>query len=70
MEYSLDHGETWIKVDTPNNDRRKWTYWYLDFTPPTDARGAYLIRMRATSRQEDGELRTAKVDTDFLIDVQ
>lgn len=70
MEYSLDHGATWIKIDTPNNDRRKWTYWYLDFTPPTDARGAYLIRMRATSRQEDGELRTAKVDTDFLINVQ
>ncbi len=68
MEYSMDHGNTWIKIDTPENDSWKWTYWYLDFDPP--APGAYLLRMRATSRMPDGTLRTANINTDFLMNVE
>lgn len=68
LEYSLDRGETWIKVETPDNDSWKWTYWYLDFTPP--AAGSYVLRMRATSTMADGTLRTANINTDFLINVQ
>ena len=68
LEYSLDRGNTWIKVETPDNDSWKWTYWYLDFTPKTT--GSYLLRMRATSTMADGTLRTANINTDFLINVQ
>lgn len=68
MEYSFDHGKTWIKVETPENDSRLWTYWYLDFTP--DAPGAYLLRMRATSLTNKGEERVSNIYTDFLINVK
>lgn len=68
MEYSFDHGQTWIKVETPDNDSHRWTYWYMDFTPNDP--GAYLLRMRATSLMPDGEERVSNIYTDFLINVQ
>lgn len=68
MEYSFDHGKTWTKVETPDNDSLRWTYWMMDFTPP--ATGSYLLRMRATSLMADGTERVSKVNTDFLINVQ
>jgi DMSO/TMAO reductase YedYZ molybdopterin-dependent catalytic subunit len=68
MEYSFDHGKTWVKVETPENDSRRWTYWYLDFSP--EAPGAYLLRMRATSLTNQGEERVSNIYTDFLMNVQ
>lgn len=68
MEFSFDHGKTWTKVETPDNDSLRWTYWTMDFTP--DAPGAYLLRMRATSKTHEGEDRVSNVYTDFLINVK
>lgn len=68
MEYSFDHGQTWVKIDTPDNSSRYWTYWKMDFTP--DEPGSYLLRMRATSLTNTGEERVSNVYTDFLINVK
>lgn len=68
LEYSFDHGNSWITVETPDNSSRYWTYWRMDFTPP--AEGAYLLRMRTTSMMPDGELRVSPGTVDFLINVK
>ncbi len=68
MEFSFDHGKTWIQVETPDNISGKWTYWTLKFKP--ESAGSYLLRMRATSLMNDGNLRIANVNTDFLINVE
>lgn len=68
MEFSFDHGSTWIRVETPNNDSGRWTYWTMKFSP--EEAGAYLLRMRATSMTMDGRERVANINTDFLINVE
>lgn len=51
VEFSLDHGETWTELPTPNNDPYRWTYWRVGFTP--EEPGAYLLEVRTTSLYQD-----------------
>lgn len=68
MEFSFDHGETWITLDTPNNNADFWTYWRMDFTPP--APGAYLLDIRTTSITPEGTDRVCQYDTQFMFTVE
>lgn len=68
VEFSLDHGETWTVLDTPENNSDYWTYWRLDFTPPAD--GAYLLDIRTTSIKPDGTDRVCQYDTQFMFTVE
>lgn len=68
VEYSFDHGATWIEMDTPNNDPTRWTYWRMNFTPPEP--GSYLLTIRTTSTQADGTPRVCAYNTQFLLNVK
>ena len=68
IEYSLDHGETWITLETPDNDPTCWTYWRLDFTPENP--GAYLLKIRTTCILDDGSELVNSRDTNFLFTVE
>ncbi|MEF9877621.1 MAG: molybdopterin-binding protein, partial [Gordonibacter sp.] len=68
IEYSLDHGKTWTTLETPGNDPTRWTYWRMKYTPAEA--GSYLLKVRATSTQVDGEARVASRDTNFLFNVK
>ena len=68
VEYSFDHGQTWIEMETPNNDPTYWTYWRLKFTPPSE--GAYLLTIRTHSQMADGTDRVSSIDTQFLLNVK
>ena len=67
VEYSLDHGKTWITMETPDNNADYWTYWRLDFTPPQA--GSYLLTIRTTSIMDDGSERVCQYDTKFMFTV-
>lgn len=68
VEFSFDKGETWIEMDTPNNDPTNWTYWRMNFTPPEA--GSYLLTIRTTSTQADGTDRVCAYNTEFLMNVK
>lgn len=68
IEYSLDHGETWTTIETPDNDARYWTYWQLDFQPPQT--GSYLLNIRTTSITPEGTERVCQYDTQFMFTVE
>lgn len=68
IEFSLDHGETWTTLETPENDPVRWTYWRMSFTP--EEPGAYLLKIRATSERPDGTERVSAWDTNYLFNVK
>lgn len=68
IEFSWDHGQTWTTLETPNNDTTRWTYWRMNFTPPSE--GAYLLDIRTTSIQPDGSERVSAQNTQFLLNVK
>lgn len=68
IEYSLDHGESWTTLETPDNDPTRWTYWRMSFTP--EEAGSYLLKIRATSLEPDGSERVNSRDTNFIFHVQ
>ena len=68
VEFSFDHGASWLSMDTPDNNADLWTYWRMDFTPP--AEGAYLLTIRTTSLADDGTERTCQYDTNFMFTVE
>ncbi len=47
VEFSLDNGKTWKKLDTSASDKTKWVYWHFTYTPPTA--GSYVLTVRATT---------------------
>lgn len=67
VEFSLDGGESWLEMDTPDNDPKRWTYWRLSFVPPDE--GAYLLTIRTTSIKPDGTERTCAWNTQFMINL-
>ncbi len=67
VQFSLDGGKTWLEMDTPDNDPKRWTYWRLSFVPPNE--GAYLLTIRTTSTKPDGTERTCAWDTQFMINL-
>lgn len=67
VEFSLDGGESWLEMDTPDNDPQCWTYWRLSFVPPNE--GAYLLNIRTTSIQKDGTERVCAWNTQFMINL-
>ena len=68
VEFSFDHGKTWKVLDTPNNNADYWTYWRMDFTPPSP--GAYLLDIRTTSEKPDGTDRVCQYNTQFMFTVE
>lgn len=68
VEYSLDHGESWIAMDVENCDVNRWVYWRLDWTPPEA--GSYLLEIRTTSQRSDGSERVCQYNTEFLMNVR
>lgn len=68
VEYSLDHGKTWITMETPDNDPTCWTYWRMDFTPENS--GSYLLKIRTTCTLSDGTELVSGRDTNFLFTVE
>ena len=45
IDFSLDGGETWIEVDTPDVANEHWVYWRADINGL--AAGSYVLTMRA-----------------------
>lgn len=68
VEFSFDHGKTWTTLDTPDNNADYWTYWHMDFTPPSP--GAYLLDIRTTSVTPDGADRVCQYNTQFMFTVE
>ena len=68
IQYSLDGGESWIEMETPENDPTCWTYWRLDFTPENP--GAYLLKVRVNATDADGTELVSSRDTNFLFTVE
>ena len=69
LEYSFDHGATWKEFDIEGADTTRWVYWTLDINNITEP-GSYLMKIRATSQQADGELRVNDELTNFMFNVQ
>lgn len=69
MEYSFDHGATWIEVPTENTVTQNWVYWKADvngFEP-----GAYLLQLRATATEKASGVEYMNYEIpDFLINVK
>ncbi len=68
IQFSLDGGQSWVEMETPGNDPIKWTYWYLDFTPPEP--GCYLLKIRTFCQGESGTEYPPSLDTNFLFTVE
>lgn len=69
MEFSFDHGQTWVEVPVENADIDQWVYWQMD-VPAFSAAGAYLVEMRVTSIDGNGEDHVCARNSQFLINVQ
>lgn len=69
LEFSFDHGETWVEVPVVNTDNAKWVYWKMDVSNLTEP-GSYLVKLRATSQAEDGTLHTNANLPRFLINIE
>ena len=57
MEFSFDGGLTWVQVGTPGTDNTRWIYWKMDVNSWSEP-GAYVLKMRVTSVDENGEEHT------------
>ncbi|MBS5479189.1 MAG: molybdopterin-dependent oxidoreductase [Coriobacteriia bacterium] len=68
IQYSLDGGQSWLEMETPDNDPTCWTYWRMDFTPENP--GAYLLKIRTTCMLPDGSELVCGRDTNFLFTVE
>lgn len=64
VEFSLDHGKTWDRFETPGTTNERWVYWNYDF--PMQAPGSYVLTMRA----EAASGAKSPIETHFLINVQ
>lgn len=69
LEFSFDHGATWIECPTENTVTAQWVYWTMDLNNDF-APGSYLIKMRATSQMADGSERSMFRTADFMFNVQ
>lgn len=69
LEFSFDRGETWIEVATENTNQVQWVYWKMDIGSLTEP-GSYLLKMRATSLDLEGNERVNEYLPSFLINVQ
>ena len=69
LEYSFDHGATWIEQPIDEATTQQWVYWTLDLNNDF-APGSYLIKMRATSQRADGTERVMPYTADFMFNVQ
>lgn len=69
LEFSFDHGATWIECQTENTVTAQWVYWTMDLNNDF-APGSYLIKMRATSQMADGSERSMFRTADFMFNVQ
>ena len=47
VEFSLDNGETWKRLDTSDSDPTKWVYWHFTYTP--EEAGSYVLSVRAVT---------------------
>ncbi len=68
LEFSFDHGKTWVEQPIENANTKQWVYWKMDINSITDP-GSYLIKLRATSLKADGELRVNDTLTNFMFNV-
>lgn len=69
LEFSFDHGKTWVEQPIEKATSRQWVYWKMDITSITEP-GSYLIKLRATSQKPDGELRVNDTLTNFMFNLQ
>ena len=69
IEFSFDHGATWIEYPIENAVTAQWVYWTMDLKNDF-APGSYLIKMRATSQLADGSERSMFRTADFMFNVQ
>lgn len=46
VEFSLDNGATWKRLDTADSDPNKWVYWHFTYTPEP---GSYVLSVRAVT---------------------
>ncbi|MEC4271885.1 molybdopterin-dependent oxidoreductase [Adlercreutzia sp. R25] len=70
VEFSFDGGETWKTYETPNTEPGPWVYWKLDLSNEFTEKGAYLVKVKATSLQADGTETPAPAVTNFLVNVR
>ena len=68
VEYSLDGGETWLVMETPNADIDRWVYWRMGFTP--QEAGSYHLKIRAFSLGDDGAEHAPTYTTDYQFTVR
>lgn len=47
VEFSLDNGKTWQRLDTSDSDKTKWVYWHFTYTP--EEASSYVLSVRAIS---------------------
>lgn len=47
VEFSLDNGATWKRLDTADSDPTKWVYWHFTYTP--EKAGSYVLSVRAVT---------------------
>lgn len=69
IEFSFDHGATWVEVPITDSDNAKWVYWKMDIDSFVEP-GSYLVELRATSVDANGEEHTNGKIPNFLINVQ
>lgn len=69
LEFSFDHGATWKEVPVSGTDKSKWVYWKMDIKSFTDP-GAYLVKIRVTSQDAEGNLHVNDRLVDFMMNVE
>lgn len=69
LEFSFDHGATWKEVPVSGTDKSKWVYWKMDINSFTDP-GAYLVKIRVTSQDAEGNLHVNDRLVDFMMNVE
>ncbi len=68
IEFSFDHGATWIEQPIDNSTSKQWVYWNYDISGLEP--GSYLIKLRATSLKDDGTERVNNTLTNFFFNVE
>ena len=69
VEFSFDHGATWVEQPIENAATQQWVYWKLDINNQLEP-GSYLIKMRATSLRDDGTERVMYREANHMFNVQ